>query len=123
MKIFEFKTSQKQKHQLKAQKATHHVKASNETEATRMLKTRLKNLGQTSTNIQSCKELSNSEAKNISPAKLITPENYNRWQQPGSQTKKPASKNDVDWQTIDQLSHNREVDGFTDEENELTENL
>lgn len=121
MKIFEIKTSKKQKHQLKEQKASHHVKASNQAEAIRMLKTWFGS--KSSTNILSCRELSGSAAKNINESKLITSENYNRWQNPGSQVKKSTSKNDVDWKAIDNLQHNKEADGFKDEEKELTKNV
>jgi hypothetical protein len=123
MKIFEFKTTQKQKHQLKGQKATHHVKASNQAEATRMLKTWVGSKNESSTNILSCRQLSGSAAKNINESKLITSENYNRWQNPGSQVKKSTSKNDVDWKAIDNLQHNKEADGFTDEEKEPAKNV
>lgn len=125
MKIFEFKTTQQQKHQLKAQKATHHVKASNQAEANRMLKTWFGSKNESSTNILSCRELSGSGAKNINESKLINSENYNRWQKPAKSNNNPVSKQtakNVNWKAIDSLPHNKEADGFTDEEKEPAKN-
>ena len=124
MKIFEFKTTQKQKHQLKGQKATHHVKASNQAEANRMLKTWVGS--KSSTNILCCRQLSGSAAKNINESKLITSENYNRWQKPAKSNNSPVSNQSakqVDWKAIDNLQHNKEADGFTDEEKEPAKNV
>lgn len=125
MKIFEIKTSQKQKHKLKESRATHHVKARNQADATRMLKTRLSSISKASVNILSCRQLSGSAAKNINESKLITPKNYNRWQKPAKSNNNPVNKQSakqVNWKAIDNLQHNKEADGFKDEEKEPIRN-
>lgn len=98
------------------------VKATNQKEAETFASifTRSVHSGVTSLNVGSAKKLNTKEAKNVNIGKCINRQNYNkRVSSKQSAGVNNLAGNDVDWNVIDQLPHNRELDNFSDEEKEL----